>query len=137
MSIRITALYIFVAILLVYAWKDWFISLCGLILMTATIHHEDMPKVLFGIHGLDVWNVLFATVFLAWAVNRRREGLTWDMPRHISVFLLAYLAVILVGVSRAVLDRSYIEHIPIRELIGAELLNSVKYALPGMLIFDG
>ena len=137
MSIRLIALYIFLVGLSIYAWKDWFKSLCGLILIMVVIRHEDMPKVLFGIHGFDIWNILFLVIFLAWAVNRRREGLTWDMPWHVSVFLLAYLVVIFVSASRAVFDRSYIEHIPTRELIGEIFVNSVKYILPAILLFDG
>ena len=59
MSIRITALYIVVIALACYAWKDWFKSLCGLILMMAIFEHEDMPRTMFGIPGLNMWNVLF------------------------------------------------------------------------------
>ena len=80
MSIRITALYIFVAGLCVYAWKDWFKSLCGLILLMAVIHHEDMPTNMFGIQGFNTWNILFSVIFLAWLTDRRRRGLRWDIP---------------------------------------------------------
>jgi len=137
MSIRVTALYLFVAGLSVYAWKDWFKSLCGLILLMAVIEHEDMPKTMFGIQGLNMWNVLFIVIFLAWIVSRRREGLMWDMPRHVSVLLLMYLGVILVGVLRAIFDRSYIEDYPLKNLISEELINTIKWALPGLLLFDG
>ena len=137
MSIRLTALYIFVAILLAYAWKDWFKSLCGLILLMAVIQHEDMPKTMFGIQGFNPWNVLFLGIFLAWLASRRREGLTWDMPRHINVLLLMYLGVILVGFLRAVFDRSYIEDYPFKGLVSDELINTIKWVLPGILLFDG
>jgi O-antigen ligase len=137
MSIRLTALYIYVVVLLVYAWKDWFKSLCGLILLMAVIEHEDMPKTMFGIQGLNVWNVLFVGISLAWLAGRRREGLTWDMPRRINVLLLMYLAVILVGVLRAVLDRSNIQDYPLKSLISEELINTIKWVLPGLLLFDG
>ena len=64
--IRHLAVYIFVAILLVYAWKDWFKSLCGLILLTAVMGRQDFPESIGGIQGLNLWNILFANVFLAW-----------------------------------------------------------------------
>ena len=137
MSIRITSLYIFVAVLSIYAWKDWFKSLCGLILLMAIIEHEDMPKTMFGIQGFNMWNILFVSIFLAWAASRRREGLTWDMPRHVSVLLLLYLGVIVIGFLRAVFDRSYIQDYPLKSLISEELINTVKWALPGILLFDG
>ena len=75
MSIRITVLYLVVAGLSIYAWKDWFKSLCGLILIMAIIHHEDMPTNMFDIQGFNVLNIMFLSIFLAWAFNRQREGL--------------------------------------------------------------
>jgi O-antigen ligase len=137
MSIRVTALYLLVAGLSIYAWKDWFKSLCGLILLMAFIAHPDMPKTILGIQGLNPWNLLFAAIFLAWATTRHREGLTWDMPRHVSVLLLLYLAVIVVGVLRAIFDRSQIEDYPLKSLISEELVNTIKWVLPGILLYDG
>jgi len=134
---RVYALYVVVAFLSIYAWKDWFKSLCGLILLMAVIQHEDMPKAMFGIQGLNPWNVLFVMIALAWATGRRREGLVWDMPRHVTVLLLLYLGVIVVGVLRAVFDRSHIEDYPLKSLISEEFINTIKWILPGLLLFDG
>jgi O-antigen ligase len=137
MSIRVTALFIFVAFLIIYAWKDWFKSLCGLILLMAVIEHEDMPKSIFGIQGFNLWNLLMLVIVLAWLVSRRREGLTWDMPRHVNILLLLYLGVILIGWLRAVFDRSYIEDYPLKSLISEELINTFKWVIPGILLFYG
>jgi O-antigen ligase len=137
MSIRIIALYIYVAVLLAYAWKDWFRSLCGLILLMAVIEHEDMPKSILGIQGLNTWNILFLGIFLAWLASRNRENLKWDMPMHINILLLMYLGVIIVGFLRAFVDRSYIEYYPTKSLVSEELLNTIKWVLPGLLLYDG
>jgi len=137
MSIRITALCIFVLFLCIYAWKDWFKSLCGLILLMAVNQHESMPTTMFGIQGLNMWNILFLGTFLAWAVSRRREGLIWDMPRYITMLLLMYLAVIVLGVLRAAFDRSHLEGYPLKSLFSEELINCIKWVLPGILLFDG
>ena len=137
MSIRVTALYIFVAFLAIYAWKDWFKSLCGLILLMAVIEHPDMPENMFGIQGLNPWNVLFIIILLAWAFSRQRERLRWDMPRHIKIFLLLYLGVIVIGFLRAAFDRTNIENYSLKSLISDELINTIKWALPGILLFDG
>jgi len=136
MSIRVTALYIFVTFLCIYAWKDWFKSLCGLILLMAIIEHEDMPKTMFGIQGFNTWNILFLVIFLAWAASRRREGLTWDMPRHITILLLMYLAVVIVGVLRVILNHSY-GPLPLISVVSEELLNTIKWVVPGILVYDG
>ena len=98
MSIRHLALYILVAGLSIYAWKDWFKSLCGLVLLMAIMEHEDMPRTMFGIQGLNMWNVLFGIILLAWISLRHSQGLRWDMPGGISILLLMYLGVIVIGV---------------------------------------
>ncbi|MFC1634698.1 O-antigen ligase family protein [Planctomycetota bacterium] len=59
------------------------------------------------------------------------------MPRHITVLLLMYLGVILVGFLWALLDRSNIENYPVKNLVSEELINTVKWVLPGILLFDG
>ncbi|MBN1805922.1 MAG: O-antigen ligase family protein [Sedimentisphaerales bacterium] len=126
------------ASLSIYAWKDWFKSLCGLILLMAFIEHESMPKHIMGIQGLNPWNLLFIAIVLAWAANRRREGLTWDMPRYISILLLMYLAVIVVGIVRLILDRGYLPAwYPVNKIISEDLINNIKWILPGILLFDG
>jgi O-antigen ligase len=137
MSIRLTALYIMVAGVSVYAWKDWFKSLCGLILVMAIIHHEDMPTNMFGIQGFNVWNIMFLSIALACMASRQRQGYTWDMPRYVSVLLLLYLGVIVVGFLRAFFDRSHIQGYPPKNLISEELINTIKWVLPAILLFYG
>ena len=137
MSIRVLALYLFVAGLSIYAWKDWFKSLCGLILVTAIMGHPDFSKGIGGIQGLNLWNILFANVFLAWLMNRRRQGLLWDMPAHINVFLVLWLGVILVGWLWTVFDRSRLTDRTLTSLVSEQLINTVKWPLLGLLLFDG
>ncbi|MHC4166758.1 MAG: O-antigen ligase family protein [Planctomycetota bacterium] len=137
MSIRVTALYAFSSIILIYALKDWFVSLCGLIFLMAFIEHEDMPKNLAGIPGLNVWNVLFLTIFVAWWTSRRNRGLTWDMPRHVNILLLMYLGVVFVGVMRVAIGGGFMGYWGLRGLITEEFINTVKWVLPGVLLFDG
>ena len=134
---RILALYILIFGLAIYAWKDWFKSLCGLIVLMAVIELEDMPKSMFGIQGFNVWNILFVVIFLAWLAARSREGLRWDLPRYMGVLLLLYLGVIIVGVLRAIFDRGYFAEYPIKSLVNEELINTIKWVLPGLLLYDG
>ena len=135
--IRLTLLSLFVAATAAYAWKDWFKSLCGLILLMAVIQHPDMPKSLFGIQGLNPWNLLFLDVTLAWAVSRRRERLAWDMPSHVNVLLLLYLGVVLVGFGRMMADRRGLGEYTTAYLVSEDLINTIKWVVPGLLLFDG
>lgn len=134
---RVYAIWALVAALAIYAWRDWFKALCGLVVLMAIMEHRDMPRTVMDIQGLNPWNVLMASVLVGWLVNRRREGLTWDMPRHITGLLLAYLGIILIGFARMMADRSHIEQVPTTSLISEELLNTLKWVIPGVLLFDG
>ena len=137
MGLRHIALYVLVISLSIYAWKDWFKSLCGLILLMAIIEHSDMPKAMLGIQGLNMWNILFAVIFFAWVADRNRQGLNWDMPRHFNILLLIYLGVILAGVLRAALDRGSLNNYPLKNLLSEQLINTIKWVLPGVLLFEG
>jgi O-antigen ligase len=134
---RLTLLWLFVGGVSVYAWRDWYKALCGLTLLTAVIEHPDMPKSLFDVQGLNPWNVAFLSVLLAWAASRRREGLRWDMPRHITVLLLLYLGVVVIGFARMMADPTNLEYLSTGYLVGEHLINTIKWVVPGMLLFDG
>jgi len=135
--IRLSLIYMFCFGLAVYAWKDWYKSLCGLILLMAVLEHPDMPKNLFGVQGMNPWNIIFVNILLSWAGSRRGEGLSWDMPRHITILLLLYLSVVLVGFSRMMSDQGIRETIPAVELVSEYLINTLKWVVPGLLLFDG
>jgi len=135
--IRYSLLSIFCFVLAVYAWKDWYKSLCGLILLMAVLEHPDMPKNLFGVQGLNPWNILFVNILLSWAWSRRGEGLPWDMPRHITILLLLYLSVVLISFLRMLSDQDFLEANPVGTLVSEYLVNSLKWVIPGLLLFDG
>jgi O-antigen ligase len=136
--IRLSLLYAVVFGLAVYAWRDWFKSLCGLILLMAVIEHPDMPKSLADVQGLNPWNFLLLAILLSWAANRRGEGLRWDMPAHVNVLLACYVAVLLSSFYRLVADRESLE-LPMTagQIVGERLVNVVKWIIPGLLLYDG
>ncbi len=135
--IRFTLLWFFVLAVCVYAWKDWYKALCGLILLMAVIEHPDMPKTLLGIQGLNPWNMALANVGAAWAVSRQREGLTWDMPRPVNRFLVLYFGIILVAFLRLLFDRSGLRDETTGSLISEYFINCFKWPIPGLLLFSG
>ena len=135
--IRTTALFLFVGGLAVYARRDWFVSLCGLILLMAVVEHPDAPKTMFGIQGLSIWNLLLVVVCWAWYRARKTEGSTWDLPKGLTVMLLGYLAVVLVGFARMIVDRRFLEDSSTLSLVSEYLVNTVKWVIPALLLFDG
>ena len=135
--IRIGVLCAVVTFLAAYAWKDWYKGLCGLVVLLAVIEHPDMPRTLFGVQGLNPWNILLAVVLLSWLAQRRREGLAWDMPPAVTVLLLLYLAVVVIGFCRMFADRSALHEFSTGYLVSEYLINTVKWVIPGLLLYDG
>ena len=134
--IRLSLLALFIVGLAIYAVRDWYVALCGVIAIMAVTEHPDMPKTLFGLQGLNPWNLLFLAVLAGWLMSRRRERLVWDMPRGVSLALLVYLGVVIVGFLRMMADREALEE-GSAYLVSEYLVNTVKWVLPGLLLYDG
>ena len=126
----------FVATVSVYAWRDWYKAVCGLILMMAVIQHPDMPKTMLGIQGLNPWNVALASVMAAWWAARKKEGLRWDLPRKLTVLVSLYMVIAFVSFLRMMVDREVL-HETIGYLVGDHLINVFKWVMPALLLYDG
>lgn len=145
--IRYTLLTLAVVYLAAYAFRDWYKSLCGLLVMMAFIERYDMPRQMLGITGLNPWNLLMAFIMIAWFFSIRREKLEWDVSRNIRNLLIFYLIVIFVGFFRMTDDIGKIAEFYINtnrasvpnltSLIINDLLNTLKYFIPALLIFHG
>src|SRR5262249_41657374 len=133
---RTAVIYLGTLFLVGYAARDWYKSLCGLIVMTAVLDNSNMPREMFGIGGLNPWHRLFFAILPAWLLGRRRERLRWDMPRHMNLLLFLYVTLIVVGFVRLLVDRGPIVE-STGELLREYLLNTLKYMVPGLLLFDG
>jgi hypothetical protein len=134
---RIVVLFIICVALSVYAYRDWYKSLCGLILLMPVISHPDMPTYMWGIQGMNPFNLVLLNVLFAWVLNRRRERLRWDMPRKMTFLLAIYLLVVLVGFYRMIDTPSDMESIPSGYLYGEYLINTIKWVIPGLLLYEG
>ncbi len=135
--IRLALLTLFVSGLAVYAWRDWYRSLCGLILLMAVVEHPDMPKNMLGVQGLNPWNLLLLVVALAWLATRSRERSTWDLPRSTTVLLLLYLGILMLSTLRLFADPSGLVGESTGYMVGEYLLNTFKWVVPGLLLFIG
>jgi O-antigen ligase len=144
--IRLLLLTAFVSGVAVFAFRDWYKALCGLIILIAVVEHPDMPKNVFGVQGLNPWNILLLVVVCAWAISRSEEDLHWDMPGRVTAGLIAYLIIVLVGIARLVADMNHMGDMAMAlgveppswlNLISEHLINSLKWVIPGLLLFDG
>ncbi len=134
--IRLSLLMAFCTGLALYAWKDWYKSLCGLIVMMAIIEHPDMPKTILGIQGLNPWNIVLVCVLGAWLLRRGREGLAWDFPKPLLVLLVLYMGVVVTSAVRLIVDPGRLA-LTTGEIVSEYLVNTLKWIVPGLLLFDG
>ena len=144
--IRLTLLWMFIAFVGLYAWKDWYKALCGLILLMGVIEHPDMPRTMFGIQGLNPWNILCIMVLMGFFSSYSREKLKWDMPSLINILLIMYVVVIFTGFFRLLADWEGLKDyaclrntLPptLGELWSENIINSFKWVIPGLLLFVG
>lgn len=144
--IRQILLVAFISGLAVLAFRDWYKSLCGLILLMAVVEHPDMPKSIFGVQGLNPWNILLVIILFAWAFNRSREGLYWDMPRLVAVVMGLYFSVIVVAFVRMMADMDgFYDYYALfgspppsqAATVSEFMVNCFKWVIPGLLLFDG
>lgn len=133
--IRISLLLLVVTFFSFYAWKNWFPSTCAAVLLMAVLQHPDFPNSIFGIQGLNPWNILLLSTLMAWLHRRGQEGLVWDLPRRASWMLVLALVVVVVGVIRLVAKEP--DEFSLGYIMSEDMINSVKWVLPGILLFDG
>ena len=144
--IRYTLLIVAIGFLSVYAWKDWYKALCGLIVLMAVVSYSEMPRAMFGIAGVSPFNFLFANVLASWLASFRKEGLKWDLPPKINLLLVAYLSILLVAIIRYGFTSSslgpvynYVQSTAptTKDLLIDYFVNGIKWVLPACLLYSG
>jgi O-antigen ligase len=144
--IRATLLWMVVAFLALYAWRDWYKALCGLIVLVVLVEHPDFPKSIMGVQGLNPWNLLLFSVVMAWASARIQEGHEWDLPQRVRRLLLIYVFFIIVAFLRMVTDIEPLQELAfllrtdiptIKSLFSENIINCLKWMVPALLLFDG
>lgn len=135
--IRTLLVFIYVFGFAAYAWRSWFVSLCALIFLNAVNLHPDMPRAMLGIPGFKPWNILLLGVLVAWIAKRGEERLRFNAPPAMALVTVAYFAVFLVAWLRMFYDREFLVGVTASDLINDVLINSIKWVIPGLLLFDG
>lgn len=144
--IRYTLLWLFIAWFSVFAWKDWYKSLCFLIFMMAVVERPDMPKEMLGIPGLNPWNLLFVNVLIASIISLGKDKLSVQLPPLIKGFLAYYFLFIILAFFREIGDLDGIirfadmmgtKLISKQDILQEDVFNTIKYVVPGILLFYG
>jgi O-antigen ligase len=137
MSIRVIVCFLFVIGFSFYAYRNWFASLCASVFLMAFLKHPDMPRSVLGLPGVNMWNLLVGNVVVAWWIDRRREGIEWDMPRSLKIGLRLYLAVITISFLRMFINPTQFYPYDRVEIFTEFFLNSIRFLIPAFLFYDG
>lgn len=135
-----------ILLLAIYAWKDWFKAACGLVVLMAVIRHEIMPSSMFGVTGLNPWNLLFLCVIVSFFAAKRSEGLRWDLPTHLTWLLVMVFVSLNIALLRTAIDldavNSFTQNVYESETTVSSiyidyLVSPLKWTIPSLLIFMG
>jgi O-antigen ligase len=138
--IRLSILVLFLVVIWIYAFKDYYVSLCGLIVMTVLTQSGEMPQTIGGIQGLNPWNVSIAIITACWLVQRKPNIYYLHVPRIVWAIMGSYIAIITVSHIRLMLDLGSLPvgfHSSPLEIISDTFINPMKYLWAAILIFDG
>jgi O-antigen ligase len=137
MSLRVIACFLFVIGFSIYAYRNWFVSLCATVFLMAFLKHPDMPRGVLGIPGLNMWNLLMGNVLIAWRRQRQYEDLDWDMPPSVRTAVKLYFAVITISFLRMFINPTPFYIYGRAEIFIEYFLNSIRFLIPAFLLYDG
>ena len=103
MSLRAIAVLAFMLFIIVYAQRDWFIALCGVIVFTALKEHPGLPNP-FDAKGINHWSIMLLVVTLAWGISRIGRPWPWNIPRGWLIVVGSYLLLESIAIIRLCLN---------------------------------
>jgi len=143
--LRYTLLWLYVAFAAGTSFRNWFLSLCLTYPLIAVIERPDMPREMFGIAGLNPYNIIMLFLLAGWLIQKKSENLRWNMPTNINRLFILYLIIITISFIRMTADLHSFRVYPMYNLQGStvaslfksDFLNSLKYLIPGLLLLHG
>ncbi len=144
--IRYTLLSLFIAFFSLYAFKNWFRGLLGLIFLVSLMERPDMPEAMFGINGVSPYNFLLLCILIGFATNAKQELAEWRISRPILRMMLVMLALFFLSFFRMLLEPGYLYEYSIATqgyspsylaLFNEHILSSLKAVIPGFLLLFG
>lgn len=144
---RTLAVAAFILFIIVYAQRDWFRALCGLVVFTALTEYPGLPNP-FDARGINHWSVMFAAIVFAWMISKVMRPRPWNIPRGWLIVIGLYLLVEIIGVARLcwhldVFKERAAEQYPgyayynVRAVFVDVVYSPMRYMLLGLLVFDG
>ncbi|XOV86663.1 MAG: O-antigen ligase family protein [Pseudomonadota bacterium] len=141
---RLYAAFAAFSFMCVYAFRDWYRAALFLVLTMAVVERPDFPKQILGIPGMNPWNVLLLCTVMAFMISKPEDRP--PIGGGIKFLIFFYLGVIVIAFLREFNDMTGL--IEFAEYLGAEpigkmgliiddLINTLKYVAPGVLVYLG
>lgn len=140
---RTLLIWLIVFYICMFAWKDWYKALCLVVIFAAINERPDIPKTLLGVPGLSPFNIMIASVGFAWLSAKAKE-VKFTYPSSIRFYYLWMFVLIIVPTIRLIVfPGEYLgaledlERDPVIGMLGLvidDLINPIKYLVPGMLM---
>ncbi len=141
---RVYIMYILIAAVLIKSTRDWVFGICGYIALSALAQHEDMPRSMGGITGLNPTNVMLLWTTLMWMLQRHGGTHRPKLNGIATALVMAYVALIGFSWFQGVVDIDAIAGPVGRSDLGTfggftveYLINPIKYLVPAFLIYMG
>ncbi len=144
---RTYAVLIFMFAVILYAQRDWFISLCAVIVFTALKEYPGLPNPLDA-RGINHWSVMVLGVVAGWLSWRIAARPRWIIPRGWLIVIGLYLLMESVAIARlcvnldvfkeraALVNPGY-AYYNIQAVLVDMVYGPTRFMLLGLLLFDG
>lgn len=137
--VRTAILILVLGIVVVLGFRDWFWSLCALIVMTAMSEQHNFRDNIMDITGAKPWNILMGIVLVQWMMQRSLNRGLPVLPTHVKVMVWTFLGCVVWGTIICLLDWAELGSNP-RYTYGSviidEIVNPLKVLVPALLVFD-
>lgn len=130
----------------VYSFHDWFRALCFALPFLAFLERPEVPREIWGIPGLNLFNVLFLFIIIGWLTQKSKENLSWIVPPKVNRLFLIYLSIFFIAAIRLIADTDSVADFYIsrgsnppsfRALLLSNVVNPLKWLIPGLLLCHG
>lgn len=144
--IRYSLLVIAMLVIAGMACKNWYRALCFMLPLLAFLERPDMPREMFGIGGLNPFNILLGIILVAWFFQRQTDGSRWIANKGMTRLFILYMAVLVIATAREMMDLGTLQYysaiagrdVPsMGDLITSEIVNTVKWLIVGLLVSVG
>ncbi len=140
--IRYGVLYLFCFALMALAVRRWFYALCGLLFLTVVSQHPSMPRQMFGIPGMNPWNVTLMVIAAFWFMERYAMPVKPPVSPVTIVLLAAYILMIVASGIAGAMDAGSIKlgvghYYNARWVLVDGIFNPLKYLIIGVMFYEG